>query len=322
MNNDLLVDGTESSYSVLMRWQPWLLSCTPGKIVLSNSEYVREDIQQVEIENTASGTACLQGISVQELSRYNVEVDTITKSMMALAELQPWPSWESSSNNKILSESFPGYNGWLPMRSSSIGPDLMQESGLATGRNRFQYHHSFSPTYQPKGTGALLCFFGFFSQAEAKRRHAATQDYYINIFCDQVHSGRDHSLACAVCYLNVIKVCLDYDTHCTLGAIMNHQVPWDPGGLTRYRLGVKPRFKEGGMLATFYLADGPLLLGQASPQTDKEVANIYQETTIGGVGLDLDGFGLHNLWSPSSSLVHLSSVITRFNSSATCKHSP
>jgi hypothetical protein len=31
---------------------------------------------------------------------------------------------------------------------------------------------------------------------------------------------------------------------------LQHDVQWDPGGSTRHRLVVKPKFKEGGMLAT------------------------------------------------------------------------
>jgi hypothetical protein len=54
-----------------------------------------------------------------------------------------------------------------------------------------------------------------------------------------------------VCYLNIVKVCLYYDTHCDLSGILKHQVPWDPGGSTWHWLEVKPKIKEGGMLATF-----------------------------------------------------------------------
>jgi hypothetical protein len=58
---------------------------------------------------------------------------------------------------------------------------------------------------------------------------------------------------------------------------VNHQVPWDPGGSTRHRLGVKPRFKEGGMLATLLLCIWAATIGPGpAPQTDEEVADIYQ----------------------------------------------
>jgi hypothetical protein len=83
---------------------------------------------------------------------------------------------------------------------------------------------------------------------------------------------------------------------------VNHQVPWDPGGSTMHRLGVKPRFKEGGMLATLLLADGPPRLGQALFGSQARWRHIYTSmTATGELGLDLDGFGLHSLGLPSSS---------------------
>jgi hypothetical protein len=42
---------------------------------------------------------------------------------------------------------------------------------------------------------------------------------------------------------------------------MAHQVPWDPGDSTWHRLEVKPKFKEGGMLATYPTATTGLGLG-------------------------------------------------------------
>jgi hypothetical protein len=115
------------------------------------------------------------------------------------------------------------------------------------------------------GILALHYFFRIFTQAEAtERRIAAALAYYhihclnhaycIDVFCDQVHISHDHHLACVVCYLNIVKVCLYYDTHCDLSGILKHQVPWDPwdpGGSTWHWLEVKPKIKEGGMLATF-----------------------------------------------------------------------
>jgi hypothetical protein len=80
---------------------------------------------------------------------------------------------------------------------------------------------------------------------------SADQDYYIAVFLDQVHIGHDYYLDSAVCGLDVVPVCLDYDTHRNLGEVKKHHVPWDPGGSTWHRLGVKPQIKEGGMLATF-----------------------------------------------------------------------
>jgi hypothetical protein len=298
----------------------------PGQLLYNMVTLSALEHVPVVLMNTASGAACLQGISVQELSRYSVEVDTITKSMMALAELQPWPSWESSSNKKILCESFPAYNGLLHVSLSSIGPDFDSKKWFGYWKEWvpiLSFFFSSVPLNPPKGIGALLSFFDFFTQTEAKRRHAATpdyycilcldnadcfdhlcvdQDYYNNVFCDRVHSGHNYYLACAACYLNIIKVCLDNDTHRDLGKVVNHQVPWDPGGSTMHRLGVKPRFKEGGMLATLLLADGPPRLGQALFGSQARWRHIYTSmTATGELGLDLDGFGLHSLGLPSSS---------------------
>jgi hypothetical protein len=84
-------------------------------------------------------------------------------------------------------------------------------------------------------------------------------DYYLDVFRDQVPIGHEYYLGVFleqlddVRYLNLVKVCLDYDTHHDLGEIMKHQVPWDPGGSTWHWLEDKPKFKEGGMLATSFL---------------------------------------------------------------------
>jgi hypothetical protein len=123
--------------------------------------------------------------------------------------------------------------------------------------------------------------FGFFTQPEAKMRNVAAStyycghfvyhdyvfntidlDHYLGVFHDQVHIGRAYCIGvffeqvCAVCYLRLIKICLDYGTHRNLGDVMKHQVPWDPGILMSQRLEVKPQFKERGMLATFPIIHG------------------------------------------------------------------
>jgi hypothetical protein len=93
---------------------------------------------------------------------------------------------------------------------------------------------------------------------------------------------------------------------------VNHQVPWDPGGSTRHRLGVKPRFKEGGMLATLLLCIWAATIGPGpAPQTDEEVADIYQRDIyrrgrLGSKGFGLAGWLVTLCYSSSTSVSSLS----------------
>uniref|UniRef100_M8BS80 Uncharacterized protein n=1 Tax=Aegilops tauschii TaxID=37682 RepID=M8BS80_AEGTA len=97
---------------------------------------------------------------------------------------------------------------------------------------------------------ALLCLFGLLIQAKtAGRRNIAdpayyrihcldhayyfnqvhvNQHYYLDDFCDQMNLSDDYFLEQVgiVWYLNLAKFRLNYGTHCDLGEIMKHQVPW------------------------------------------------------------------------------------------------
>ena len=120
--------------------------------------------------------------------------------------------------------------------------------------------------------------------------------YYLDVFHDQAHIGKDYYIhvfieQVGVIYLNLVKVCLGYDTCRDLGEDMKHKVQWDPGGASRWQLEGRPPFKEGGMLATYpyhYWA-GLGLLGRHGGSDYKYRWKRYEQA-----GLELDDFGLHN----------------------------
>ncbi|KAK1616718.1 hypothetical protein QYE76_022235 [Lolium multiflorum] len=96
------------------------------------------------------------------------------------------------------------------------------------------------------------------TETEPKVRTATAPAYYRAIcfdnsyYFDKVCADQDYYLE--VCHLSLVKVCFDYSSHRDLSEVITHQVPWDPeipGGATWHRLEVKPKFKEGGMLATY-----------------------------------------------------------------------
>jgi hypothetical protein len=131
-------------------------------------------------------------------------------------------------------------------------------------------------------------FFRFFIPAEEKGgRHAAApvyysghHNYYLGVFLEQV---------CILCYLNFVKVCVNYGASCNLVEVLQLKVPWDPGGSTRHRLEVKPKFKKGGMLATSPPATTGLGLGflhwaWAARKTEAASINIDGMVTNKGLG--------------------------------------
>lgn len=74
-------------------------------------------------------------------------------------------------------------------------------------------------------------------------------------------------------------------------------MPWDPGGFTWRRLEVKPKIKEGGMLATFpplaldvpwASSNGLGLLGKHGVANYKYKGNCYEQRRL----------GLGRLWPP------------------------
>jgi hypothetical protein len=81
------------------------------------------------------------------------------------------------------------------------------------------------------------------------------------------------------------------------GKIKESHGPWDPGGSTWHRLGVKPDFMEGGLLATYPMGrygldDGLALLGFVPTEGSKGNRYIYQENDTQKGGLEQEGFGL------------------------------
>lgn len=87
----------------------------------------------------------------------------------------------------------------------------------------------------------------YYNDAFFAQVHAG-QDLYLDAYLDKVHIGNDYYIGVfleqvdAICYLNLIKVCLDYGFHHDLNEVLK-QVPWDPGGSTCHRLEVKPKIK-------------------------------------------------------------------------------
>jgi hypothetical protein len=77
----------------------------------------------------------------------------------------------------------------------------------------------------------------FFNKAHAN------QEYYPTVLRDKVPIS--HTSCIGVCNFNLVRVCLNYDTHYDLREALNHEVPWDPGSLTWHWLEVKPKVKEG-----------------------------------------------------------------------------
>jgi hypothetical protein len=129
-------------------------------------------------------------------------------------------------------------------------------------------------------------FFRFFIPAEEKGgRHATApvyysghHNYYLGVFLEQV---------CILYYLNFVKVCVNYGASCNFVEVLQLKVPWDPGGSTRHRLEVKPKFKKGGMLATSPPATTGLGLGflhwaWAARKTEAATTNINGMVTNKG----------------------------------------
>jgi hypothetical protein len=75
----------------------------------------------------------------------------------------------------------------------------------------------------------------YLDQAYFSDKFCANQDYNLDVFRDQVHVGHNYigvflQQIGVLCYLKLVKVCLNYETHLDMGNVMKREVPWDPGG--------------------------------------------------------------------------------------------
>jgi hypothetical protein len=103
------------------------------------------------------------------------------------------------------------------------------------------------------GIRAPLWFFRFVAQAAAQgwiMVEALTHRYshYTTAFLDQALFSHDY-------YINFVQfhsnhIYDNFRQHYEASNIKESHVPWDPGGSTFHRLGVKPNFMEGGLSAT------------------------------------------------------------------------
>jgi hypothetical protein len=84
--------------------------------------------------------------------------------------------------------------------------------------------------------------------------------YYISYDCyfDNVHADNEYwykaFLDCICCYLdhfNMVQIPANHGYYRSYSSDQEDQVQWDPGGPVWRRLGVKPKFKERGLLATY-----------------------------------------------------------------------
>jgi hypothetical protein len=129
--------------------------------------------------------------------------------------------------------------------------------------------------------------------------------------CKQVETGGMHVnltffVSCGCCYhaiFYLFKVLIDNGYYRNYNS-QERQVQWDPGGCARRRLEVKPKIKEGGMLAACLAGRWATTIGPGpARKPDKEGGDIYQHINDRKIrlGTERNGFGLlHFLSSPSS----------------------
>ncbi|KAM0922057.1 hypothetical protein ACQ4PT_006424 [Festuca glaucescens] len=242
-----------------------------------------------------------------------VEVNEVRYSV-----LMPWPFYLLQATGSVLAMSSFSLLDYL-LQSCNTGHGCL--GGLAYFSSEVLLREELELLWDPGGRN----FFGIFTRDEAQERRKATapayyrilymgnayyfskagadHDYYLDILCDHVHISHDYNLGTfleqvrVICCLNLDKVCSNYSVRRDFGEIMTHQVPWDPSGSTWHRLGVKPKIKEGGMLATSPTATTVLglglpLLGLGYGKRQRQRLQVSTGSDTNRLALDWTAFGL------------------------------